>query len=124
MAGRLERMTNADVEFWMLRTIRLARGRCARDCAAFWRFTAAILIFSCLRDKPITEMAQILFRFSMRVIVAPIHAVRAAAVEDLLAAAKATGATATAAESVRRRCGWRRNARRKAWWLCQDRCTL
>ena len=46
-------------------------------------------------------MAQILFPLFERVIVTPIHAARAAAVEDLLAAAKATGTAATAAESVR-----------------------
>ena len=60
------------------------------------------LIFSCLRDKPVAEMAQILFPLFEQVIVTPIHAARAAAVEDLLAAAKATGTTAIAAESVRR----------------------
>jgi dihydrofolate synthase/folylpolyglutamate synthase len=46
-------------------------------------------------------MAQILFPLFERVIVTPIHSARAAAVEDLLAAAKATGAEAVAAESVR-----------------------
>ena len=58
------------------------------------------LIFSCLRDKPVTEMAQILFPLFERVILAPIHSARAAALDDLLAAAKATGTTAIAAESV------------------------
>ena len=86
----------------MWRTTRPARGRCARDCAALWKSAAPrILIFSCLRDKPVAEMAQILFPLFERVIVAPIHAARAAAVEDLLAAARATGTAATAAESVR-----------------------
>jgi dihydrofolate synthase/folylpolyglutamate synthase len=60
-----------------------------------------ILIFSCLSDKPVAEMAQILFPLFERVIVTPIHAARAAAVEDLLAAAKGTGTKATAADSVR-----------------------
>jgi dihydrofolate synthase/folylpolyglutamate synthase len=46
-------------------------------------------------------MAQILFPLFERVIVAPIHAARAAAVEDLLAAARAAGTAATAAASVR-----------------------
>jgi dihydrofolate synthase/folylpolyglutamate synthase len=58
------------------------------------------LIFSCLRDKPVAEMAQILFPLFDQVILAPIHSARAAAVEDLLAAAKATGTDAFAAESV------------------------
>jgi dihydrofolate synthase/folylpolyglutamate synthase len=58
------------------------------------------LIFSCLRDKPVAEMAQILFPLFERVILAPIHSARAAAVEDLLAAANKTGATVVVAESV------------------------
>jgi dihydrofolate synthase/folylpolyglutamate synthase len=58
------------------------------------------LIFSCLRDKPVAEMAQILFALFERVILAPIHSARAAALDDLLAAAKATGTTAIAADSV------------------------
>jgi dihydrofolate synthase/folylpolyglutamate synthase len=58
------------------------------------------LIFSCLRDKPIAEMAQILFPLFDRVILAPIHTARAAAMGDLLAAAEGTGVPAAAAESV------------------------
>jgi dihydrofolate synthase/folylpolyglutamate synthase len=45
-------------------------------------------------------MAQILFPLFERMILAPIHAARAAALDDLLAAAKATGTPAVAAESV------------------------
>ena len=101
--GRLERMTSAGVE-WVLDV--------AHNPAGAWALRAGlrstleergprILIFSCLRDKPVAEMAQILFPLFERVIVTPIHAARAAAVEDLLAAAKATGTTATAAETVR-----------------------
>ncbi len=59
-----------------------------------------MLIFSCLRDKPVAEMAQILFPLFEQVILAPIHTARAAALDDLLAAAKATGTPALAAESV------------------------
>jgi len=58
------------------------------------------LIFSCLRDKPIAEMAQILFPLFDQVILAPIHTARAAALDDLLAAADVTGVRAVAAESV------------------------
>jgi dihydrofolate synthase/folylpolyglutamate synthase len=58
------------------------------------------LIFSCLRDKPVTEMAQILFPLFDRVILAPIHAARAATMEDLLAAAATTGTKAVVAESA------------------------
>ena len=59
------------------------------------------LIFSCLRDKPVAEMAQILFPLFDKVILAPIQTARAASTDDLLAAASATGAQAVAAESVR-----------------------
>ena len=100
--GRLERMTIADVE-WVLDV--------AHNPAGVWALRAGlrsileerapgILIFSCLRDKPVAEMAQILFPLFERVIVTPIHAARAAAVEDLLAAARATGTAAMAAETV------------------------
>jgi len=58
------------------------------------------LIFSCLRDKPVAEMAQILFPIFDQVILAPIHAARAAALDDLLAAAGITGTLAVKAESV------------------------
>lgn len=58
------------------------------------------LVFSCLRDKPIAEMAQILFPVFEQVILAPIHSPRAAAVEDLLEAARATGTPARAASDM------------------------
>jgi dihydrofolate synthase/folylpolyglutamate synthase len=58
------------------------------------------LVFSCLRDKPIAEMAQILFPLFDQVIFAPIHSARAASISDLLAAARSTGTPAIAAESV------------------------
>jgi dihydrofolate synthase/folylpolyglutamate synthase len=58
------------------------------------------LIFGCLRDKPIAEMAQILFPIFGRVIFAPIHSPRATPMEDLLAAAEAVGTPAVAAASV------------------------
>jgi len=61
---------------------------------------AHILIFSCLRDKPVAEMAQILFPLFDLVIIPPIHTARAAALEDLLAAAEATGTPAMAVGSV------------------------
>jgi dihydrofolate synthase/folylpolyglutamate synthase len=58
------------------------------------------LIFSCLRDKPIAEMAQILFPIFDRVILVPLHASRAAAMEEMTAAAKATGVNFTVADTV------------------------
>jgi dihydrofolate synthase/folylpolyglutamate synthase len=59
-----------------------------------------VLVFSCLRDKPVLEMAQILFPLFETVIIAPMHTARAAALDDLLAAAKSTGTPVIAAESV------------------------
>ncbi len=101
--GRLERMTVGDVE-WVLDV--------AHNPAGAWALRAGlrsilegrsprVLIFSCLRDKPLAEMAQILFPLFDRVILAPIHSARAAAEEDMLAAANATGTAAVAASSVR-----------------------
>ena len=100
--GRLERIERDGVE-WILDV--------AHNPAGAWALRAGLrsalgdkeprtLIFSCLRDKPVAEMAQILFPFFERVILAPIHSARAAAPEDLLAAAKATGTGAVAVESV------------------------
>jgi dihydrofolate synthase/folylpolyglutamate synthase len=100
--GRLERMAKGGVD-WILDV--------AHNPAGAWALRAGIrqilgdrrpevLIFSCLRDKPIGEMAQILFPLFAQVIIAPIHSARAAAFDDLMAAAKATGTWATAAESV------------------------
>jgi dihydrofolate synthase/folylpolyglutamate synthase len=59
-----------------------------------------VLIFSCLRDKPIAEMAQILFPLFDLVIIPPIHSSRAAALADLLAASAATGTEAVGVDSV------------------------
>jgi dihydrofolate synthase/folylpolyglutamate synthase len=100
--GRLERMTRGGVE-WILDV--------AHNPAGAWALRTGLpyvlgsrrpqaLIFSCLRDKPMAEMAQILFPIFEEVIVAPIHMMRAAALDDLLAAAKATGTPAVAAQSV------------------------
>jgi dihydrofolate synthase/folylpolyglutamate synthase len=59
-----------------------------------------VLVFGCLRDKPVAEMAQILFPLFEQVILAPIHSSRAACIDELLSAARATGTSAVAAESV------------------------
>src|SRR5271165_967119 len=59
-----------------------------------------VLIFSCLRDKPVNELAQILFPLFDRVVFAPIASPRAAATESLLAAAAATGTPAEAVGSI------------------------
>jgi len=62
--------------------------------------TPATLIFSCLRDKPLAEMAYILFPLFSEIIFAPIHSPRATPMADLLAAAESIGIPARAASSV------------------------
>ncbi len=58
------------------------------------------LVFSCLRDKPVMEMAHILFPIFEKVIFAPIQSTRATPLKELLAAAASTGTPALAASSV------------------------
>jgi dihydrofolate synthase/folylpolyglutamate synthase len=100
--SKLDRITKNHVE-WILDV--------AHNPAGAWALRAGIrdilevhkprvLVFSCLRDKPLDEMAQILFPLFDEVILAPIHTARAAALDDLLAAAAATGTPAIAADSV------------------------
>jgi dihydrofolate synthase/folylpolyglutamate synthase len=99
--GRLERIQKDGVA-WILDV--------AHNPAGAWALRAGLsamsgprtLIFSCLRDKPVAEMAQILFPIFDQVILVPLHAARAAALEDLLAAAELTGTCALTAESVSR----------------------
>jgi dihydrofolate synthase/folylpolyglutamate synthase len=64
------------------------------------------LIFSCLRDKPLAEMAQILFPLFEQVIFAPIHSARAAAMEDFEAAARASGTPSLSAASAQQALQW------------------
>ena len=102
--GRLEQIARYGVD-WILDV--------AHNPAGAWALRTGLpdvigslrpqtLIFSCLRDKPLAEMAQILFPLFEQVIVAPIHTARAAELNDLLAAAKAAGTPAVAAQSVHR----------------------
>ncbi len=106
--GRLERFEARGVE-WILDV--------AHNPAGAWALRAGLsglmsedrprrLIFSCLRDKPVGEMAQILFPLFEQVIFAPIHSARAAAMEDLEAAGRATGTPAVSAGSVREALQW------------------
>ena len=100
--GRLERMQRNGME-WILDVAHNPAGAWALRAglsAALANHRLRTLIFACLRDKPIAEMAQILFPLFERVVFAPIHSARAAALGDLMAAARATGTPAVAAESV------------------------
>ncbi len=104
--GRLEHIASGGVD-WVLDV--------AHNPAGAWALRAGLrellsearprtLIFSCLRDKPAAEMAQILFPLFEVVIFAPIHSARATPMADLLAAAEGTGVpaveTATVAEAL------------------------
>ncbi len=100
--GRLERIER-DGSVWILDV--------AHNPAGAWAVRSGMsdvpggreartLVFSCLRDKPIAEMAQILFPLFERVILTPLHAARAAAIEDLVAAAQLTQTPFLIAESV------------------------
>jgi dihydrofolate synthase/folylpolyglutamate synthase len=106
--GRLERFEARGVE-WILDV--------AHNPAGAWALRAGLsgllsetrprrLIFSCLRDKPVGEMAEILFPLFEQVIFAPIHSTRAAAMEDLEAAGRATGTPTVSAGSVREALQW------------------
>ena len=101
--GRMERFTQRGVKWtldvahnpagaWSLRSALRDEGE---DESRTW-----ILVFGCLRDKPVNELAQILFPLFKQVIFAPIHSPRATPVEDLLGAAQATGTPASLADSV------------------------
>lgn len=57
------------------------------------------LLFGCLRDKAIQEMAQILFPLFGQVVLTPVHSPRAAAPGELMDAAQMVGVPATAVES-------------------------
>jgi len=100
--GRLERIEKDGVS-WILDVAHNPAGAWALRAglrSIFHDSKPPVLIFGCLRDKPVGEMAQILFPLFEQVILAPIQAARAAAMDDLLAAAHATGTPATTAESV------------------------
>ena len=102
--GRLERISTGGVE-WVLDV--------AHNPAGAWSLRAGlrdtlgdnadrpwVLVFGCLRDKPVEELAQILFPLFKQVIFAPIHSPRATPMELLLAAANDVGAPAMTAVSV------------------------
>jgi dihydrofolate synthase/folylpolyglutamate synthase len=105
--GRLEHIKQGRIESggvsWILDVAHNPAGawavRTGLSCVQEGR-EARTLVFSCLRDKPIAEMAQILFPLFELVIFAPIHSARAASMEDLVAAAQLTHTPFLIAESV------------------------
>ncbi len=78
--------------------------------AGAWALRAAVshldqgqpltLVFGCLKDKPIGELAQILFPLFQRVVVTPVDSPRSASIDDLLQAAVATGTEAESAANA------------------------
>ncbi|MGC9158578.1 MAG: bifunctional folylpolyglutamate synthase/dihydrofolate synthase [Terracidiphilus sp.] len=109
--GRLERITMGGVE-WILdvahnpagaRALRAGLTALNGELHARQPWT---LVFSCLRDKPVEELAQILFPLFQRVILAPIHSSRAISMDSLRAAAEAVGSSACCAGSIHQALGW------------------
>ena len=93
--GRLEKLTHNG------RSILLDVGH---NPAGAWTLRAALaaenqpprnLIFGCLDDKPVEELAQILFPLFDRVLLVPVPSPRAASGSRLLAAAQSVGAPGT-----------------------------
>jgi dihydrofolate synthase/folylpolyglutamate synthase len=78
--------------------------------AGAWALRAAVshldhgqpltLVFGCLKDKPVVELAQILFPLFGHVVVTPVDTPRSASLEDLLAAARTTGSEVESASSA------------------------
>ena len=102
--GRLERIPWDGVD-WVLDVAHNPAGAWSlravlRDAVGENEDRPWVLVFSCLRDKPVEEMAQILFPLFKQVIFAPIHSPRATSMDDLLAAARMTGTPAVAAVSL------------------------
>lgn len=59
-----------------------------------------VLVFGCLKDKPLMEMAQVLFPLFRQIVFAPIASPRATPMEELIRAAEMTGTPAVVAPSV------------------------
>lgn len=100
--GRLERLNRGGVE-WILDV--------AHNPAGVWALRSGLsemlgegskrtLVFSCLRDKRLDQMSQVLFPLFDEVIVAPMHNPRAVSAEELKAAAEKVGVAVLAADSV------------------------
>ncbi|MDR3724868.1 MAG: bifunctional folylpolyglutamate synthase/dihydrofolate synthase [Terracidiphilus sp.] len=101
--GRLEHL-NAFGREWILDV--------AHNAAGAWALRAGLstimrdkplgmFVFSCLKDKPVKELAQILFPLFDKVILAPIHSARATSLDELEAAARQTGTVADVASTVK-----------------------
>ncbi|MGD0546516.1 MAG: folylpolyglutamate synthase/dihydrofolate synthase family protein [Terracidiphilus sp.] len=100
--GRMERIETKGVQ-WILDVAHNPAGAWALRESLFGireKMHPSVLIFSCLRDKPVNELARILFPLFDQVIFAPIQSARAAAMAELEAAAATIGISAISAGSV------------------------
>jgi len=100
--GRLERIQKNGVE-WILDVAHNPAGALALRAGLLDLMRGkrpGTLVFSCLRDKPASEMARILFPLFDQVILTPIRSPRATTMAELEAAAKAVGSSAVSAGSV------------------------
>jgi len=99
--GRLERVSIAGQPEFVLDVAHNPGGAWAlRSALSAEEEASQVLIFACLRDKPLREMAQILFPIFKHVVLAPIHSPRATEVAELLAAAEETGVPSTPSSTV------------------------
>lgn len=101
--GRLERIQLRDRAAVLLDVAHNPAGAWALRAAlsALQAAPRRILIFGCMKDKAVDEMAQILFPIFDEVIAVPVSSPRSASTEALLHAAEKTGVTASIAEDGR-----------------------
>jgi dihydrofolate synthase/folylpolyglutamate synthase len=102
--GRLELVQTRGLQ-WILDVAHNPAGAWAlraglRDTLGSDEARPMTLVFACLNDKPLAELAQILFPLFEQVVFPPIHSPRATPVEELLAAARSTGTPALVAASA------------------------
>jgi dihydrofolate synthase/folylpolyglutamate synthase len=108
--GRLERIETGGMQ-WILDVAHNPAGAWALRSGLSGLLTEnhpRLLVFSCLRDKPFAEMAQILFPLFDQVIFAPIHSARATPMVEMEAAARVTGTSILSASSVHQGLQWAR----------------
>ena len=108
--GRLERIETGGMQ-WILDVAHNPAGAWALRSGLSGLLTEnhpRLLVFSCLRDKPFAEMAQILFPLFDQVIFEPIHSARATPMEEMEAAARVTGTSILSASSVHQGLQWAR----------------
>jgi len=98
--GRLEQISAAG-QTWILDVAHNPAGAWAlRSGLKLLLEDPKVLVFSCLKDKPLEEMAQILFPLFERIIFAPIHSARATDLELFKTLAASHQLSASVADSI------------------------